>query len=83
MTHSDVIIRVQVTPRRIQNDSQPNFIAVKQKAFKTLNEVVTATMQLESYIVTSSGKYGVEDLDTTLHVSLVCTILRLHMFFSS
>ena len=57
MTHSDVIIRVQVTPRRrIQYDSQPNFFAVKQKAFKILNEVVTATMQFKSCIVTSRGK---------------------------
>ena len=42
-------------------DSQISF-TVKQKAPKTLDEAVTATMQLESYIFTSRCKYEVEGL---------------------
>ena len=45
-------------------DSQISF-AVKQKAPKTLDEAVTATMQLESYIVSSRGKYEEDDLSAS------------------
>ena len=45
-------------------DSQISF-TVKQKAPKTLDEAVTATMQLESYILTSHGKYEAEDLSAS------------------
>ena len=42
-------------------DIQISF-AVKQKAPKTLDEAVTTTMQLESYMVNSRGKNDAEDL---------------------
>ena len=42
-------------------DIQISF-AVKQKAPKTLDEAVTTTMHLESYMVTSRGKNDAEDL---------------------